>query len=70
MLEPDDSDMGGISDDDELYGSEREYAIMSPPPKGNTRMTSSVLFFIILSSNPYLSLRVGKKSKTQIQMTW
>jgi hypothetical protein len=46
MLEPD-VHTDGISDDDELYGPEREYAIMSPP-KGNTRMTSSVLFFKVI----------------------
>lgn len=56
--------MGGVSDEEEPYGTEREYATMSPP-KGNTRTTSSVLFFqsyIILLS--YLSLRAGQKSKT------
>jgi hypothetical protein len=44
MLEPD-VHMGGISDDDKLSG--REYAILSPP-KGDTRMTSSVLFFKVV----------------------
>lgn len=38
---------GGLSDNDEIKGEEREVAIKSPP-KGKRRMTSEVFFFLIL----------------------
>ena len=46
MLEPE-VHMSDISDDEELYGPEPEYATMSPP-KGNTRMANSVLLFKVI----------------------
>lgn len=48
--------MGGISDDDDevlSYSPEREYAILSPP-KGDKRMTSSVLFFKVVLHCPLI----------------
>jgi hypothetical protein len=35
---------GGLSDNDEIKGEEREFAVNSPP-KGKKRITSEVLFF-------------------------
>jgi hypothetical protein len=41
-------DDGGLSDNDEIRGEEREVAINSPP-KGKKRVTSEVSFFVELS---------------------
>jgi hypothetical protein len=37
---------GGLSDNDEMRGEEREVAINSPP-KGKKRITSEVIFFLL-----------------------
>jgi len=60
--------MGGVSDDEEAYGTEREYHAIMNPPKGNTRMARSVLFFqsyiILLSYNSFTCLsEKGKNSR-------
>ena len=38
---------GGLSDNDEIKGEEREFAINSPP-KGKKRITSEVFFFLLV----------------------